>query len=55
MPENKFKVHAKNIPNTKDWANTATRVLNELLEKYNKLAEDYQNLKDELNKKNLIP
>ena len=35
------------LPNTKEWANTATRVLRELIEKHNKLVEEVEKLKKE--------
>ena len=38
------------LPNTKDWANTATRILRELIDKHNKLVDEHEKLKSELGK-----
>jgi len=44
MIEDTLKI-VENLPNTKDWANTATRILRRLIEKHNKLVEEVEKLK----------
>lgn len=39
------------LPNTKDWANTATRILRDLIEKHNKLVDEHETLKNRLGDK----
>lgn len=34
------------LPNTKDWANSATRILNDLIQKHNKLVDEVEKLKN---------
>jgi len=40
----------EDLPNTKDWANTATRILRELINKHNRLVEEHTKLKNQLGK-----
>ena len=42
MENLKVKEH---FPNTKDWCNTATTILRDLIEKHNKLVEEMEKLK----------
>lgn len=46
MIKEDLKIH-KHLPDVKEWSNTATHVLRDLIEKHNKLVEELEKLKQE--------